>query len=122
MVAEVFAGISGFKAMLDIVKSFKDMNDAAARQGIAIELREQILSTQEAQAALIEQVRDLKGKLIAFEKWDAEKERYKLYQVAIGSITYALKKESANGEPPHWLCTDCYENRKKSILNAAGPA
>lgn len=37
--AEVFAGIDGFKTMLDIVRSFKDMNDATIRQTIAIQLK-----------------------------------------------------------------------------------
>ena len=44
MVAEVYAGISAFKSMLDIVKSIKDMNDVSARQRAVIELQEKILS------------------------------------------------------------------------------
>jgi hypothetical protein len=116
MVAEVFAGLSGFKAMLDIAKSFKDMNDANARKAVAIELQGQILSQQEKHSGLIEQVHELKDKLAAFEKWETEKARYKLCNITVGSLAYALRRENAEGEPPHWLCTDCYENRRKSIL------
>jgi hypothetical protein len=68
MVAEVFAGISAFKGMLDIARSFKDMNDAAARQGIAIELREQILTAQETQATLIEKISTLEAEIARFDK------------------------------------------------------
>ena len=42
MVAEVFGSIGAFKAMFDIAKALKDMNDAAIRNGAVIELQEQI--------------------------------------------------------------------------------
>lgn len=122
MVAEIFAGISGFKAMLDIAKSFKDISDSAARQNIAIELREQILSAQETQATLIEKVRTLEAEITRFETWDTERQKYQLKNVAKGATAYVLKKHAREGEPPHWICPNCYQHRKKSILQSAGPA
>ncbi len=53
MVAEVFGGITALKASLDILKTIKDANDVATRQGIVIKLQEQILAAQEAQFSLI---------------------------------------------------------------------
>jgi hypothetical protein len=96
MVAEVFAGLAPFKGMLDIARSFKDMNDAAARQGVAIELREQILTAQETQATLIEKIRALEAEIARFDKWDIEKERYELKAISQGTVAYVLKTNNQN--------------------------
>jgi hypothetical protein len=53
MVAEVLAGLGAFKTMFDMAKALKDINDAAIRNGAVIELQEQILGAQVAQAALL---------------------------------------------------------------------
>jgi Zn finger protein HypA/HybF involved in hydrogenase expression len=116
MVAEVFAGISAFKGMLDIARSFKNTNDAAARQGIAIELREQILTAQETQAGLIEKIHALETEITRFDKWDAEKQRYELKAISQGTLAYVLKASDQHAEPPHWLCANCYQNRIKAFL------
>ncbi len=116
MVAEVFAGISAFKSMLDIAKSIKDMNDIATRQGAVIELREQILSAQAAQAQLVETVGELKKRVAELEAWDVDKQRYELKSVAPGSFAYALKKEAQGSKPAHQICAACYGRNKKFIL------
>ena len=119
MVVEIFAGISALKAALDIAKTIKDANDVTTRQGIVIKLQEQILSAHEAQFELIERVRSLEKEIASAETWDTEKQRYELAQVWPGAFAYVLKKESAGSEPPHWFCAQCYQNRKKSILQDA---
>jgi hypothetical protein len=78
MVAEVFGGVSALKAALDILKTVKDANDVAARQGIVIKLQEQILSAQATQLELIEQISSLKEKMASMEKWETEKQKYEL--------------------------------------------
>lgn len=121
MVAEVYAGLSAFKAMFDMAKGLKDINDAAIRNGAVIELQEQILTAQQQQAALIERIGDLEKEIATYDKWDSEKEKYELKPVSIsGMLAYMLKKETRGSEPPHWLCTNCYENRKRSILQFYG--
>ena len=117
MVGEVFAGISALKTAFDIAKTIKDTNDVTIRQAIAIELQEKIFSAQQAQALLIEEVNSLKAEIAGFETWDAEKQRYELKPIGTqGVFAYSLKPEHENGEPPHWICPDCYQDRKKSIL------
>lgn len=122
MVAEIFGGIGAFKASLDILKTLKDASDFTSRQGIVIKLHEQILTAQAAQLELIQEVSALKAEITRFEKWSAEAERYQLRNIAFGTTAYVLKKDSAGGEPPHWICPTCYEGRKRSILQSAGPA
>lgn len=106
--------------------SFSTDKERAAKIG---ELNGQILSAQTsaiqanaAQATLIEQVGTLKAEIAGFETWDSEKIRYELRHVGDGSSAYVIKQEAAGSEPPHWICPNCYENRKKTILQPAGRA
>jgi hypothetical protein len=78
MVAEVLAGLGAFKTMFDMAKALKDINDAAIRNGAVIELQEQILGAQVAQAALLERVGHLEAEITRFETWETEKQRYTL--------------------------------------------
>lgn len=116
MVGEVFAGISAFNSMFSIAKSIKDMNDVAIRNAAVSELWEQIFTAQSRYSEAIEQIRALETKLSSFEKWDTEKQRYKLTDFGGGTFAYLLKKEAANGEPPHRICANCYQQGDKSIL------
>jgi transposase len=116
MVAEVFAGASAFKAMFDLAKGLKDLNDAATRNAVAIELQEKILSAQVEQAMLIERIGHLEKKVAGFEKWEAEKQRYELKDLGWGSFAYMLKSDARGPEPPHWICAHCYEHGHKEIF------
>jgi hypothetical protein len=116
MVAELFAGVGAFKSMLDMAKALKDMNDVALRNAAVIELQGQILSAQEAQASLVERVRSLEREVASFEKWDTEKEKYELKNIAFGSLAYVLKPETRGPAPPHWICPNCFTDKKISII------
>jgi hypothetical protein len=122
MVAEVFGGISALKAAFDMTKALADMADSAKRDRLSINLQKEILAAQATQMELIEEVSTLKTQLASFEKWDAETERYKLCQVSPGSLAYVLKKDRAEGEPPHWICAHCYQQRKRQFLQNHGQA
>ena len=122
LVGEIFAGISALKAAFDMTKTLSDMSDAAKRDRLSINLQKEILSAQAAQMELVDEVSALKAELASFEKWETEKERYKLCQVSLGSLAYVLKKERADGEPAHWICAHCYQQRKRFFLQDAGQA
>jgi hypothetical protein len=116
MAGEILAGLSGFKAMLDIAKGLKDVSDATARNAIAVELQEKILAAQAAQTDLIHQVRELEEKVAKFEAWGREKRRYELTDFGSETFAYILKPDKAEGEPTHRLCANCYQRDNKSIL------
>jgi ribosomal protein L32 len=120
MVVEVMSGLSAFSTMFGIAKSMKDMNDAVIRNKAVYDLTEQILAAQEKYATVVEQVRDLEKQITAFEDWENEKKRYQMKDFGGGTIAFALKPETANGEPAHSLCCKCYYNRKKGILQPRG--
>src|SRR5271170_8093934 len=99
MVAEIFGGISALKSAFDMTKAFADMSDSAKRDRLSINLQKEILAAQATQMELVEEVSALKAKVASFDKWEAEKERSQLCQVAAGAFAYVLKKECAGGEP-----------------------
>lgn len=121
MVGEIFASLGAFKTMLDTAKGLKDLNDAATRNTVAIELQGQILTAQAAQMTLVERVSELEAEVARFETWETEKQRYKLTNCGYGgAFAYVLKESEAHGEPGHALCTRCYEQGTKSILQWNG--
>jgi hypothetical protein len=69
-----------------------------------------------AQSALLNRVRELEEEKAKLEAWNTEKQRYKLTELGPGMTTYTLKEGMENGEPPHHLCTNCYNEGHKSIM------
>jgi len=120
MVTDFLAGLGVFKTIYDSAKSLKDMNDGAIRNGAVIELLEKILSAREAQAALLEKVSALEKEIAAFETGDAEKLRYELKTTGGGGFVYTLKPDAQPPEPPHQICANCYQSRRKSFLQKRG--
>jgi hypothetical protein len=116
MVAEIYASLGAVKAAFDIAKGLKDINDGAIRNTAIIELQEKILSAQIAQSTLIDRIRELEKEVADFETWDAKKDKYELKSVPRGGFAYMLKPDARGAEPPHWLCTHCFEGRKRSIM------
>ena len=120
----ILGTISGLKTAGDIAKSLLDLKSVAEVRGKVIELQSVILSAQSSaleanarQSALVEQMRTLKEEIANIKAWEKDKQRYAFVSPWSGFIVYAMKKESAGTEPPHWICTKCYEDRRKSILN-----
>jgi hypothetical protein len=122
MVAEVYAGLSAFKAMFDIAKGLKDINDATVRNAAVIELQEKILGAQEAQTSLVQRIGELEKEVADLKTWETEKRHYTLKRYDPGVFFYALKPEEAAGEPPHHLCANCYKEGKPSIIQRTGNA
>jgi hypothetical protein len=115
--------VHALKAASDITKLIISSHDARIIREKAVELQGQIftaqqnaLSAQSSQFSLLERVRELEKQIADLEAWDAEKQRYALTSVEPGVFAYVLKPDAQPSEPPHWLCTTCYQSGKKSIL------
>ena len=66
---------------------------------------------------LREKARTLEEKLREMENWEEEKERYELRNTgAHYAFAYVLKESSQTPDTVYWLCTTCFEKRKKRIL------
>ena len=124
-IGSITATISGLKAAGDIVNSILELKtsdsiNTAVREANShlLSVQREMLAAQSNQLAMIEEIRTLKEKIIHMEAWETEKQRYKLTSPwNTGSVVYALKESMKESEPPHYICTNCYENGRKSILN-----
>src|ERR1700682_283801 len=122
----LFIGIaSQLKTAADIAVGLGKLHTMAEVNAKAIELQTAILglqsdafTAQAQQSAMVQQIRDLEEKLARVEAWEETKKRYQMVTPWPGATVYALKRESAGTDPPHLICTTCYEDRRKSILNA----
>ncbi len=99
------------------------LRDTAKFGDAVIELQAQImtaqhgaLAAQEREAALAEEIRNLKTRMAELETWDAEKQRYELTDFGGETFAYVLKPSMGGGEPSHRICAACYQKGYKSIL------
>ena len=83
-----------------------------------IDAQSDALASQEAQSKQAARIRELEQAIAEFENWEAEKARYKLVNASGsgGVFVYLLRKETAEGEPLHYICPKCYEDKIKSII------
>jgi hypothetical protein len=117
---------STFSAAISGVKTLRDMVTTPDAKSSLTQLYDLIIAGQQSaleetikQRNLIDDVRDLKAQLAAQEGWLIERDRYAMAQPFQGAVTYALRKSASNGEPAHYICTHCYADGKKSVLNMA---
>jgi hypothetical protein len=123
MFAEFMTAMQSLKVATEIANGLVGLKTSTEIHTKVTELNAKILSAQQdlftanaTHAAKIEEVRELKEQIARMEKWDAQKKRYKLVPLYPGSVAYALQKAMSEGEPAHYLCTRCYEDSKRSIM------
>lgn len=120
---EISSAIQIINTLVDFTKSVHAGNvDAAVRQKAAeltdsiIALQNSILSLQSESYELREVNRQLKEQLMQVTNWDNEADRYELQSLCDGVEVYALKIDKAGREPYHYICPNCYQKRRKSII------
>ncbi len=117
--------ISAIRSAIDIVKESRYTHDDQRLMRAQTELLEELigihqtaLSLQDQHAALVSENAELQKRLAESDKWDEVKSGYRLLEVQNGKFVYSLKSPQVSPEPIHWLCANCFEDRKKSILQA----
>ena len=123
MIAEFGAAIAGLRGASDIANGLIKLDTLAQVQGKAIELNQIILAAQgdifaanAVQSVLIQRIADLEKELADVKAWEVTKQRYELKPPVEGVFVYGLKAEHYGTEPAHWICANCHESGRKSIL------
>lgn len=123
VIAEVSTIITGIKGTIDIVKGLKSSCDDHTIMQAQTEIREQLLAIlsdaialQEKHSALINEKDELAKKLMEFEHWKQTESEYELKEVVPDKFVYSYKNSQQSTIPMHWLCPNCWNDRKKSIL------
>lgn len=126
----LLSAMAGLKHAADIAVGLHKLHTLTEVNTKAVELLQVILNVQGAalsaqaeQSTMIEEIRKLKEELVRVKAWEAQKQRYALTPPMDfgGAVVYALKESMSAGEPPHWICAQCYEEGRRSILNPQYP-
>lgn len=124
--AAIAGAATSLKTAIDISKIALGLRDKSLIRTKVLEMQGEIssalasaIAAQTDQLAILQRISDLEKEITQLKAWDAEKENYDLKPIARGTVTYMLKPEVRGSEPPHWLCAQCFENRKRSILQIA---
>jgi len=123
MIMDISTSLAALKSMAEFAKLIISSKvDAAVRekaielQSIIISLNSDMFSMQAQYGAVLQANQALEQKIAELEQWETEAARYELKEIVPAVFVYAIKPESATAEPSHWICPDCYQNKRKSIL------
>lgn len=126
-IVEISAGLNSLKLAKDIVQALNGAQNAVAINQVKLDLQSAILdaqqglfSAQEAQSAAAKRIADLEQEIVRLKDWSAERERYQLVDVGTGAFAFMPKVGMENGQPAHWLCANCFEHGRKSVIQFKG--
>jgi hypothetical protein len=123
MYAEISAAIASAKTALDIAKAANSLSNynelVSAVSEVNTKLMEATtvaLKSLEKQTALTGEIAELKEKLRVVEDWEEQMQRYRLQSFPTGALAYSLKLGMEQGQPMHYLCTSCVDQKKRTTL------
>ena len=127
MIPEFTAAVTAATHATKLIASvLETVHDTKSKQAIfnlqngVLDLQAKLYAAQAKYQELADIKRETEQKLIAYEKWDSEAARYKLTELVAGICVYVLQPDQARGEPIHYLCPNCFQQHKKSILHHPG--
>lgn len=104
----------------------RELNETSAKTleivQMTLELQQLVTSLQLDLRTLQFNHRDLEEKIRHYEQFDVEKDQYSIHQFATGAVVYRPIQPvtNADGDPfYYYLCANCYNQSKKSILQPA---
>lgn len=77
-----------------------------------------IMATEIEKLSLLKRTNELEQEIVQFKNWDAQAANYTLKNVGAlpGVFAYVYTPTLQGVEPRHWCCTNCFGQRRKSIL------
>jgi hypothetical protein len=118
------SAMAGLKGAIDITSALVKTNNivdvnakAIELQQIIIKLQQDIFSAQDSQRLANEEIQSLKKEISNFKNVGRDLTRYKLCSPFVGSAVYGISKDDPSKEPAHYLCSNCFQMGKKSMLN-----
>ncbi|WP_238909160.1 hypothetical protein [Achromobacter ruhlandii] len=86
-------------------------------QNSCLDLQQKLFASSQAERAAEDACRALAAQVEKLQQRIADRARYELAELSAGVLVLRLNQAEANGEPPHYLCQPCMDNRdKKAVL------
>lgn len=127
MIAELQAGYAGTKAALDVAKGIFALKSEVERNQAVIDIQRHVLEAKRAlgdaereYTASLKRIEALEQEIARLKDWSSEMARYQARDVYRGAIAYVMKPGMENGEEPHYLCANCFIDKRKSFLQLKG--
>ena len=116
----IFTGLANLgKVALEMASTA----DAAKRNALLIEFQQMLIesntltaSEQSRNAALLARNRELEAEIVQLKDWSAEREKYKLTEVAAGVFAQVEKGYMGNLQSAHKFCATCFNHGIKTPL------
>jgi len=115
----IASAVTSLRAAADIAKALATLKSEIEIQSKVIELQQAILAAQSHAVAAHSQLfsleqenRELQRRLEEAEAWNGTAAQYELTEVAPRVFVY----KSRGQQPEHWLCANCFEDKRRSIL------
>lgn len=86
-----------------------------------LSLQTTVFSIQSQNKKLLDEKHALENEIMKMANWEQEARRYRLHQLCPGVFVYAFKEDPNNAEPSHYICSNCHQEKRKSILQCSGP-
>lgn len=126
--AMIQSTLSSLKTAGDITKAILELNSLTKineriieLQAVLIAANNSALSAKMEHSEMIDRERALKKEMADFKAWKRDKKRYELCQPrGVFGLVYGVKEVMRIAEAPHYLCTHCADNGKKSIMQPDG--
>lgn len=129
IISSITGAVSLYKTAVDTVDQAKI---DAATQAINVQLislgaevlamQQKELESAERERSLLREKNDLEDRVRELEKKISERERYELVDVHQGAFAYRLKVASADGEPSHYVCQGCLDNKSMKVVLQRQPS
>ena len=115
------AAIAAVKDFTELVGKLGDGASKARPEVISklyasvLDIQQQLLAAQSRESELLARCRALEEEKAHAKDWQTETTRYVLRRVD-GGVVRQQKAKHASGNPPHWLCANCFEEQQKCYL------
>lgn len=123
MIEYLAQAIVSLNAASNIAKSILELRDVAQINTKVIEFQNEIMSAQDKvrssqreQDLLLEKIQELEKECKQLKDWNIEKEHYEIKEISSGVFAFIEKNYEGSLQSARKLCTTCFEQRTKSIL------
>lgn len=124
-IPEITALFSSIKTAHDLVKSLCSLKVEKETAKVLMDTLKVLLSVQSDAYSvlakcdeLVKTKETLEKKIAECDQWTQTESQYKLEEIHRGLFVYTPKHQDEHHQPNHWLCANCWQERKKSILQA----
>jgi len=119
MTDPLIAFISAIPGVAKAVAAIADATDPHKRKAQFAELQQALIqiqtnafAIQTQNLSLLALKDELEKQIVSMKNWETEKQRYALVSIWEGGVAYAVKESMSQGEPPHWICPNCFPKQK----------